>query len=336
MLRPFVLATGVLAVASAQATNVDKDYVSQVLNARGGGALLYAGKNLNVDSLLQDHPECQSCTSNAPCGHRNIVDGAKCIAPSSRVMDGTSADYCLDVDVCCGGTCRNSMRQTKNCSFLGNAIKNAFAQANLKSATSMLAFIQSETSSTAAPSSQLSNLLQSLISDDTLSKRCSSNCNGWTWQGQTAPVVCPSSCGCTKQGLPTFVSGPLYQCELKVPNADSFFSSGDKKLTQDAKFGDLQGKVVCPKDYVCNNSTTCITYDTYAARAATVATSPADTSSAAASNSSPSASTSSSSSSVAIGVGCGVGGLVAIAGLVFWLTRTKKAEEAHDDYQELS
>ncbi|ETV66380.1 hypothetical protein H257_17166 [Aphanomyces astaci] len=331
-MRYLIVATAI-AAAAAQTTNVESTYVEQVLNARGGGAIKYAGGNLNIDSLLQSYPECQSCSVSTPCAHRNLLGTGTCIGSSSRQVDGVKTSYCLDFDVCCGGNCRNSRRPTKKCSFQGNEIKTSLGNANFNSARSMLAYIQVDLLDT-IPIAQVSNLITSVADESTLSARCSSSCNGWSWQGQLLSGSCPSSCACDLLPLPTFVAGNLFECELKVPNADSFFSSGDKKLTQDANLGAIQGKVVCPKGYTCSKPDTCVSYETFeTVKASTVVPTVAP----AIINAPSGAATSSNSKSgsvVAIAVGASVVGLLAIGGAVFCFMRKKKSTD--DDYHAMS
>ncbi|RQM24217.1 hypothetical protein B5M09_003498 [Aphanomyces astaci] len=307
-MRYLIVATAI-AAAAAQTTNVESTYVEQVLNARGGGAIKYAGGNLNIDSLLQSYPECQSCSVSTPCAHRNLLGTGTCIGSSSRQVDGVKTSYCLDFDVCCGGNCRNSRRPTKKCSFQGNEIKTSLGNANFNSARSMLAYIQVDLLDT-IPIAQVSNLITSVADESTLSARCSSSCNGWSWQGQLLSGSCP------------------------MPNADSFFSSGDKKLTQDANLGAIQGKVVCPKGYTCSKPDTCVSYETFeTVKASTVVPTVAP----AIINAPSGAATSSNSKSgsvVAIAVGASVVGLLAIGGAVFCFMRKKKSTD--DDYHAMS
>ncbi|ETV94034.1 hypothetical protein H310_12078 [Aphanomyces invadans] len=328
-MRSLVVALTGAAVA-AQTSNVESTYVEQVLNARGAGAIKYAGGILNVDSLFQSYPECQSCSANTPCAHRNLLGMGTCIGASSRILDGAKSNYCLDFDVCCGGSCRNSHQPTKRCSFQGSEVKHSMANANFNSAKNMLAYIQDDPLDT-IPIAQMGSLISSVVTEDTLSARCSSDCNGWSWQGQLTAASCPSSCACELLPLPKFVAGNLFECELKVANADSFFASGDRKVTQDAKFGTMQGKVVCPKDYVCTKPDTCVSFEAFQTATAAPTAAPVKTDAATGSVEAPAK----SSSIVPIVVGASVAGLVAIGGAVFCFLKKKKAGHG-DEYHAMS
>jgi hypothetical protein len=122
----------------------------------------------------------------------------------------------------------------------------------------------------------------------------------------------------------TIQSGSLYLCEKasSSPNADSFFSSGDNKLTNDARFRTSQGKTVCPSGYECSNAEKCITWDAYMAFKDPV--SPTSTTS-------PALPASSSSSAATLAVACGVALIVAGAASVLFIRRKKLKEQDEND-----
>ncbi|OQR97268.1 hypothetical protein ACHHYP_12352 [Achlya hypogyna] len=322
-----VVAASLLVAAAGQATSIPAASVSQVLNARGQGALKYAGATIDVDSLLDSHPECSSCSAATPCGHRSITGIGSCVASSSRQVNGISSQYCVAADVCCGGTCRNSHRPAQQCSYLSSSVKAQIDTIAYKSTLDAVAFTP------AASEASVTALFNGLLAGADMAPRCTTNCNGWTLEGGLVPVACASSCGCTAQPLPTFQSGTNYVCELKptTNNADSFFSTGDASLTKSASFKGNMGKAVCPAGYACNDPSRCISWSTYEENGGK-ATSGIST----ASSSNTSSSGLSSGAKAGIGVGVSAG-IIAIGATVFFLRRKKlrEQEDSGDAYHEL-
>ncbi|EQC30033.1 hypothetical protein SDRG_12313 [Saprolegnia diclina VS20] len=328
MLRLSTLLLTFASFAAGDATSVATSYVDHVLNARGQGALNYAGNVINVDSVLQTHPECEKCSASTPCGHRSILGVGSCVASLTRqVMNGVNVQYCVGADVCCGGACRNSHKPVQTCTYLNSNVKTEVDAMTYKSAIDMLGFIGVGAS---PPQASVDALFNGLLANSAMAPRCSTNCNGWNVQGSIQPVACASSCGCTAQPLTTFESGASYVCELKptTSDADSFFATGDATLTKSASFGSHQGNAVCPSGYLCNNPSKCITASAYAAMAPSASTQ---------SNSATSTS-SGLSTGGKVGVGIGVtAGVAVIAAAAFFIRRKKLRDEADHGgaYQEM-
>ncbi|KDO23690.1 hypothetical protein SPRG_11138 [Saprolegnia parasitica CBS 223.65] len=325
MLRHSTLLLALASFAAGDVTTVAAPYVDHVLNARGLGALTYAGTRVNVDSVLEAHPECEKCSAATPCGHKSFLGVGSCVGSLTReVSAGVNVQFCAGADVCCGGTCRNSHKPVLSCTYLNSNVKAEVDVLTYKSALDMLGFIGAGVS---PPQASIDGLFNGLLTGDVMAPRCSTNCNGWSAQGSIQPVACASSCGCTAQPLTTFESGTSYVCELKptTPDADSFFSTGDVTLTKSASFGAHQGKAVCPSGYLCNNPSKCLTASAYAALAPS--TQSESTQSESAKTTSSTSSGLSTGGKVGIGIGVSVG-VAAIAAAAFFIRRKQLRDEA--------